>query len=162
LGSGIHLKKSNHRHSSGDGPQSPYGFQSSTSTFNVSTTIASPSASAYNIINSAAPFPNQLPHNVPSVKYLHHVLWQASGSSSTALRSAYLPHESLVLSVLLEPFLSTDSNGGEDTAEAGRLEEERWLAIDAFELVVKTWPPSNEVSLSHSNTPNQLHCFLFS
>jgi hypothetical protein len=62
------------------------------------------------------------------------------------LRSVYLPHEALVLSALLVPFMSVGSNTAGDVAE-GPLEEERWLAVDAFDLLVKTWPPANEVSL---------------
>ncbi|KAJ3564680.1 hypothetical protein NP233_g8138 [Leucocoprinus birnbaumii] len=148
-GVGFHAK----RNSSGGTPQSPYGTggafnPSSTSTFNVSATLASASASAYNLINStshltsSAQQQQQQPFSaaVPSVKALHHVLWQASGSSGTSLRSTYLPHEALVLSSLLVPFLS-----GSATADAGKVEEERWLAVDAFELLVKTWPPSSEV-----------------
>jgi hypothetical protein len=45
--------------------------------------------------------------------------------------SNYLPHETLVLSALLTPFLSSESNQNVD--------DERWIAIEAFEAVVQTW-----------------------
>ncbi|KAF5359637.1 hypothetical protein D9756_003121 [Leucocoprinus leucothites] len=130
------------------GAQSPYGGgynPSSTSTFNVSASLASASTSAYNLINSTSHIPLHTQHPTPSIKHLHQVLWQASGSTSSSLRSVYLPHETLVLSMLLTPFLS-GSIGTNDPATAGRLEEERWLAIDAFEVMVKTWPPANEMA----------------
>ncbi|KAJ3917204.1 hypothetical protein F5877DRAFT_21048, partial [Lentinula edodes] len=48
-----------------------------------------------------------------------------------------LPLESLVISTLLIPFLTTDS--------ASATEEDRWLSIEAFQIVVKTWNPTTEV-----------------
>ncbi|KAF8830844.1 hypothetical protein HHX47_DHR2000961 [Lentinula edodes] len=47
-----------------------------------------------------------------------------------------LPLESLVISTLLIPFLTTDS--------ASATEEDRWLSIEAFQIVVKTWNPTTE------------------
>lgn len=137
-GAGSYSKRSENR-----SPTSPYeGLFNppSASSFNVSATFASASASAYNLITSTS---HTQPH-VPSVKYLHQILWQGSGSSSVSLRSVYLPHESLVLSALLVPFLG--SGYSNINANAGKVEEERWLAVDAFELITKTWPPANEVS----------------
>jgi len=138
-GAGSYPKKSEYR-----SPASPYeGLFNppSASSFNVSATFASASTSAYNLITSTS---HTQPH-VPSVKYLHQVLWQGSGSSSVSLRSAYLPHESLVLSALLVPFLGSGYSNV-NMVDAGKVEEERWLAVDAFELIAKTWPPTNEVS----------------
>lgn len=140
-GAGIYSKKSEHRD-----PSSPYEGVFNPSSFNVSATVASASASAYNLISSTS----HTQHHISSVKYLHKVLWQASGSSSVSLRSVYLPHESLVLSALLVPFLGS-VHGNINMADEGKVEEERWLAVDAFELMVKTWPPANEVS--HCNIP---------
>ncbi|KAF8825245.1 hypothetical protein HHX47_DHR7000699 [Lentinula edodes] len=54
-----------------------------------------------------------------------------------------LPLESLVISTLLIPFLTTDS--------ASATEEDRWLSIEAFQIVVKTWNPTTEVRL-HCST----------
>jgi len=141
-GAGSYSKKSEYR-----SPTSPHeGVLSppSASSFNVSATFASASASAYNLITSTS---HTQPH-VPSVKYLHQVLWQGSGSSSIFLQSVYLPHETLVLSALLVPFLGSGYSGYSNVnmANAGKVEEERWLAVDAFELMAKTWPPANEVS----------------
>ncbi|KAG2363688.1 hypothetical protein BDR07DRAFT_1375622 [Suillus spraguei] len=45
--------------------------------------------------------------------------------------SRHLPHETLVLSALLTPFLSSESNQNAD--------DERWTAIEAFEAAVQTW-----------------------
>lgn len=138
-GTGSYSKKSEYR-----SPTSPYeGLFNppSASSFNVSATFASASASAYNLITSTS---HTQPH-VPSVKYLHQVLWQGSGSSSVSLRSVYLPHESLVLSALLVPFVGS-GHSNVNMGDAGKVEEERWLAVDAFELIAKTWPPANEVS----------------
>ncbi|KXN81506.1 hypothetical protein AN958_04503 [Leucoagaricus sp. SymC.cos] len=125
------------------GPASPHGSsQSSTSTFNVSASLASASASTHNLINSTSHLHSNISiQNAPLIKHLHQVLWQASGSSSSSLRSVYLPHEALVLSALLVPFASILSVDANNATVSGRLEEERWLAIDAFDLAVKTWPP---------------------
>jgi len=138
-GAGSYSKKSEHR-----SPTSPYEGVFNPppgSSFNVSATFASASASAYNLITSTSH--TQL--HIPSVKYLHQVLWQGSESSYGSLRSVYLPHESLVLSALLVPFLCSGYSNV-NMADAGKVEEERWLAVDAFELMAKTWPPANEVS----------------
>jgi hypothetical protein len=77
----------------------------------------------------------------PTVRYLHSILWQSSGTSSSSLRSVYLPHESLVLSSLLLPFVSP-------VGSEARIEEERWLSIDVFEVLVKSFEPASEVLLS--------------
>jgi hypothetical protein len=48
--------------------------------------------------------------------------------------SNYLPHETLVLSALLTPFLSSESNQ----------DDERWIAIEAFEAAVQTWQATSD------------------
>ncbi|KAF8840555.1 hypothetical protein BDN67DRAFT_930122 [Paxillus ammoniavirescens] len=48
---------------------------------------------------------------------------------------AYLPHENLVLSTLLKPFYSDQASQA--------LEDDRWAAVEAFEVVVRTWRPAS-------------------
>ncbi|KAI6168435.1 hypothetical protein EDD17DRAFT_1869180 [Pisolithus thermaeus] len=48
---------------------------------------------------------------------------------------SYLPHEHLVLSMLLKPFLPDYASG--------LTTDERWTAIEAFETAVKMWRPSS-------------------
>lgn len=48
-----------------------------------------------------------------------------------------LPLESLVLSTLLIPFLTTE--------RASSMEEDRWIGIEAFQIITKTWNPTTEV-----------------
>jgi hypothetical protein len=63
---------------------------------------------------------------------LHH----APTSRDGPIRSPYLPHENQVQYVLLAPFL---------TQEVGdEIEEERRIAVEAFEVVVKTWKPQTK------------------
>ncbi|KAJ3911129.1 hypothetical protein F5877DRAFT_55665, partial [Lentinula edodes] len=54
-----------------------------------------------------------------------------------------VPLESPVIYTLLGPFLTTDS--------ASATEEDRWLSIEAFQIVIKTWNPTTEVRL-HCST----------
>ncbi|KIK68470.1 hypothetical protein GYMLUDRAFT_92002 [Collybiopsis luxurians FD-317 M1] len=49
----------------------------------------------------------------------------------------HLPNESLVLSTLLIPFLTTENTVA--------TEEDRWLSIDAFQVIIKTWNPTTEI-----------------
>ncbi|KAG6897033.1 hypothetical protein C0992_004506 [Termitomyces sp. T32_za158] len=63
---------------------------------------------------------------------LHH----STPSMERTATSVILPHESLVLSTLMSPFLSTE--------ESQRLDEERWNAIEAFEIIMRSWAPDNE------------------
>jgi hypothetical protein len=58
---------------------------------------------------------------------------------SKQLVSANLPHESHVLSTLLCPFLTPAKY------PAPKVEEEQVFAMDAFELVSKSWTPVDEV-----------------
>ncbi|KIO14193.1 hypothetical protein M404DRAFT_121469 [Pisolithus tinctorius Marx 270] len=48
---------------------------------------------------------------------------------------SYLPHEHLVLAILLKPFLTGYGRG--------LAEEERWTAVEAFETAVKVWQPAS-------------------
>ncbi|KAG2154177.1 uncharacterized protein EDB93DRAFT_1269271 [Suillus bovinus] len=48
----------------------------------------------------------------------------------------YLPHETLVLSALLTPFLSNEDNQNVDN--------ERWTATEAFEAAVQTWQAASD------------------
>lgn len=84
-----------------------------------------------------------------TVKPLYQLLLHHSNHSNPSLdrRSVFatLPHESLVLSTLLGPFLSTE--------ESQRLEEERWNAIEAFEIIVRSWVPDNEVIFGYNSFP---------
>lgn len=66
---------------------------------------------------------------------LHH----ATPIPGGALPVSTLPLEYLVLSTLLAPFLVSDRSS---------IDEERWLAIEAFDVITRTWPPRDEVSLS--------------
>ncbi|KAG2069190.1 hypothetical protein BDR04DRAFT_721913 [Suillus decipiens] len=50
--------------------------------------------------------------------------------------SKHLPHETLVLSALLTPFLSSESNQNAD--------DERWTAIEVFEAAVQTWQATSD------------------
>ncbi|KAG6885182.1 hypothetical protein C0993_005089 [Termitomyces sp. T159_Od127] len=76
-------------------------------------------------------------HAVHSVKPIYHLLLQQSNFLMER-RTTFvtLPHESLVLSTLLDPFLSPEENQW--------LEEERWNAIEAFEIITRFWAPNNE------------------
>ncbi|KAG5351484.1 hypothetical protein C0989_006338 [Termitomyces sp. Mn162] len=75
--------------------------------------------------------------NIPTVKPLCQLLLHhATPSLERRTTFSTLPHESLVLSTLLIPFLSME--------ESPRLEEERWNAIEAFETITRSWAPHNE------------------
>ena len=58
--------------------------------------------------------------------------------------TTHLPSESLVLSTLLIPFFNTKGSP--------YLDEERWLAIETFEFITRTWAPMDEVSPRHQLT----------
>ncbi|GLB42281.1 putative ion transmembrane transport [Lyophyllum shimeji] len=75
--------------------------------------------------------------SVPSVTTLYQTLLQyATPSGDARALSSSLPRESLVLSTLLLPFL---------TSEHGtQWDEERWSAIEAFEVITRSWAPLNE------------------
>jgi len=87
---------------------------------------------------------------VASLKPLCQLLiYHAGAASETAVLSAYLPHEGQVLAALLNPFLLPTTGIDVD-------EEERLLAIDTFELVIKGWTPCDEVRV---HEPNELELF---
>ncbi|KAG5636833.1 hypothetical protein H0H81_006660 [Sphagnurus paluster] len=72
-----------------------------------------------------------------SVKLLHQTLLQyVPRTSDGRPPPPSLPRETMILSTLLTPFLSLKSEN--------QLEEERWSAIEAFEMVIRTWVPANE------------------
>ncbi|KAG6856950.1 hypothetical protein H0H87_011936 [Tephrocybe sp. NHM501043] len=70
---------------------------------------------------------------LPSVRPLYQLLLHHAASK--ALPTS-LPHESLVLSTLLTPFLTIE--------HGAQIEEERSVAIEAFEMITRSWAPRNE------------------
>lgn len=68
---------------------------------------------------------------VPSVKPLHRLLVHVNPVNP-------LPHENMVISALLTPFLAQEASS--------RTLEERKVALDVFELIIKAWDPSDQVS----------------
>ncbi|KAF9051397.1 hypothetical protein BJ165DRAFT_1524338 [Panaeolus papilionaceus] len=85
----------------------------------------------------------------PSLKLLSQILIYNSGPAHGAGGAAgaggaeqafYLPHESLILSTLLCPFLTPTKY------PISRLEEEQRMAIEAFELVSKSWVAFDEAA----------------
>ncbi|KAG8934319.1 hypothetical protein FRC02_010176 [Tulasnella sp. 418] len=56
-------------------------------------------------------------------------------TSATGPSGNRLPRESEILAVLVSPFLNRESSK--------RAEEERWLSVDIFELITKTWRSSS-------------------
>ncbi|KAL4263814.1 Protein UNC80 C-terminal domain-containing protein [Pleurotus pulmonarius] len=65
----------------------------------------------------------------PSVKPLHQLLAHINPVNP-------LPHENMVISALLTPFLAQEASS--------RTLEEHKVAIDVFELILKAWAPSNQ------------------
>ncbi|KAK2461214.1 hypothetical protein APHAL10511_006741 [Amanita phalloides] len=77
---------------------------------------------------------------VPSLKPLWQLLMTyATPSANGVLRCAVLPHETLVLSVLQDPFLKANQS-------EGGVPDERRFAMESFEIIFKTWFPNNEIS----------------
>ncbi|KAG6850090.1 hypothetical protein H0H93_001223 [Arthromyces matolae] len=75
--------------------------------------------------------------SISSVKPLYQlILLHTTPSADKRVTFVNLPHESLVLSALLAPFLLMEQNV--------HLDEERWNALEAFEMINRTWPPHNE------------------
>ncbi|KAG6841500.1 hypothetical protein C0991_010358 [Blastosporella zonata] len=73
----------------------------------------------------------------PSVKPLYQLLLHhATPSADKKTVPKNLPHEPLILSTLLTPFLSME--------HGTQIDEERWAAIDAFEIITRVWVPHNE------------------
>jgi len=76
---------------------------------------------------------------VASVRPLHQAIQRHVTPFQGGISMAtHLPSESLVLSTLLIPFFN--SKGGPI------LDEEKWLAIETFESITRTWAPMDEVS----------------
>ncbi|PVF92302.1 hypothetical protein CPB86DRAFT_717696 [Serendipita vermifera] len=82
--------------------------------------------------------------NRGSLKQLHHLI--ASHASGPTRRTTNLPYHTIVLSVLLSPFLLSgptstraDDNTRREDEEKRLLEEEQWLAIEIFELLCNGW-----------------------
>jgi hypothetical protein len=76
--------------------------------------------------------------DVAPVVLLHDAILRYASKNTT-----HLPHETLVLSTLLKPFLSSESNQN--------LDEDQWTAIEAFEVAVKTWQPTSDDVRGHNS-----------
>jgi hypothetical protein len=77
----------------------------------------------------------------PSLKLLHHTILQHSNPSADGIPPVpVLPQEPQVLSTLLSPFLNPD--------KALRVDEDRWFAFQAFDIIIKTWNPPTDVCTS--------------
>lgn len=70
----------------------------------------------------------------PSLKQLHQTLVRYASMPSSIGITARLPYESEILSVLLIPFMM----------ETGMETEERWLAVETFDIAVKSWRGSSQ------------------
>ncbi|KAF7360179.1 RRM domain-containing protein [Mycena venus] len=77
----------------------------------------------------------------PSLKPLYLTLLQASSPSADGIPPVpVLPQEPQVLATLLSPFLNAD--------KTLRVDEDRWFAFEAFDIIVKTWnPPTDAVAM---------------
>ncbi|KAG5646355.1 hypothetical protein DXG03_003678 [Asterophora parasitica] len=75
--------------------------------------------------------------SIPSVKPLYQALLQLATSPMNGKGLfTNLPGEPLVLSTLLTPFLTLK--------RGSQLDDERWAAIEAVEIIIRTWPPPDE------------------
>ncbi|KAF8162457.1 hypothetical protein K438DRAFT_1985106 [Mycena galopus ATCC 62051] len=77
----------------------------------------------------------------PSLKPLYQTLLHHSTASADGIPPVpVLPQEPQVLATLLSPFLNAD--------KALRVDEDRWFAFEAFDVIVKTWnPPTDAVAM---------------
>jgi hypothetical protein len=76
----------------------------------------------------------------PSLKPLYQTLLHHSTPSADGIPPVpVLPQEAQVLSTLLSPFLNAD--------KAVRVDEDRWFAFEAFDIIVKTWNPPTDVRI---------------
>jgi hypothetical protein len=98
--------------------------------------------------------------NKGSLRPLHHLI--ASHASGPNRRATHLPYHSIVLSVLLSPFLlsvPTSTRGDDymrrDEEERRLAEEEQWLAIEIFELLCNGWANVGE---PHEEVDRWLWC----
>lgn len=81
----------------------------------------------------------------PSLRYLYQILIHHPGSNEETPQlgsSPSLPYESQVLATLLCPFLTPTKY------PFTKIEEERTTAVEAFEILSKSWQPEDEVRLS--------------
>ncbi|KAF8965019.1 hypothetical protein BDZ97DRAFT_1813196 [Flammula alnicola] len=78
----------------------------------------------------------------PSLRFLYQILVYHSGPTGDPgqMVSIHLPHESQVLATLLCPFLTPTKY------PMTRVDEERTTAVEAFELVSKSWSPLDEAA----------------
>ena len=76
----------------------------------------------------------------PSFRYLYQILVSYSEGSNRR-QFFHFPHEDRLLSTLLSPFLFPTPY------PVLRLDEEQVTAVDAFELLSRSWPPTDEVCL---------------
>ncbi|KAJ7468081.1 hypothetical protein FB451DRAFT_1401336 [Mycena latifolia] len=84
--------------------------------------------------------PSRAP-TAPSLKPLYNTLLHHSSPSADGIPPVpTLPQEAQVLSTLLSPFLNPD--------KALRVDEDRWFAFEAFDIILKTWnPPTDAVAM---------------
>lgn len=74
--------------------------------------------------------------STPSLKPLYHVLLHHATSGDGISPSPSLPNELQVLSTLLRPFVSE---------RGGHTEGERLIALDSFDIIIRTWAPVDQV-----------------
>ncbi|KAJ6478741.1 hypothetical protein C8R47DRAFT_983941 [Mycena vitilis] len=84
--------------------------------------------------------PSRAP-TAPSLKPLYQTIVHHSTPSPDGIPPLpVLPQEPLVLATLLSPFLNPD--------KTVRVDEDRWFAFEAFDIIVKTWnPPTDAVAM---------------
>ncbi|KAJ6557945.1 hypothetical protein B0H19DRAFT_1149145 [Mycena capillaripes] len=77
----------------------------------------------------------------PSLKPLYQTILHNSSPSADGIPPVpVLPQEAQVLSTLLSPFFNPD--------KTVRVDEDRWFAFQAFDIIVKTWnPPTDAVAM---------------
>ena len=95
------------------------------------------------ILSLSAPSLSSIPSDAPTLSSLYQLLVYHSGmvSEKEMSISPYLPHESHVLSTLMAPFIFPLKYFG------ARLEEERLIAIETFEILFRSWAVQDEVCL---------------
>ncbi|KAJ7209904.1 hypothetical protein B0H12DRAFT_1242805, partial [Mycena haematopus] len=85
--------------------------------------------------------PSRGVQTAPSLKPLYQTLLHHASPSADGIPPVpVLPEEAQVLATLLSPFLNAD--------KALRVDEDRWFAFEAFDIIVKTWsPPTDAVAM---------------
>ena len=109
------------------------GSQSMLLPFVSTTSLSLSGTTAASQISKFSQSSESLARAAPSLKLLHQTLVRYAATSAPMGTTARLPFESEVLSVLLIPFLM----------ETGLQTEERGLAVETFEVAVKSWPSSS-------------------